>query len=333
MEEVNFSQKIIIDSGKNLKIDLENYLENIFSLDNVDFVPYYLDNQFPGNRGGNSYVLKLVKAQEYNEDDGYPETPDMVIKICKFWKGKKNEHDRSQLFEREILALLSCRENKLKNITNIIDFGIVNIKSQDGAIRNYRFYTMPYAKFDLYSFLEKNRLSYIEKVELCLELCSSLKQLWSLQLYHRDIKPDNILFTENEWIMADLGLFKHRDDDMEISKKFNWIGPRGWMSPEAMNRYLSEGMPWSHLFDNKIDHQSDIFQLGKVFWYIFQGNSPEGGVRRNDFFWKDERVYQIVRTMINHSKRSRYEEIENVIKDLKLVYHNLIKKGEQVFLY
>jgi serine/threonine protein kinase len=106
------------------------------------------------------------------------------------------------------------------------------------------------------------------------------------------------------------------------------IGPRGWMSPESMNKYLTEGKGFEHSFPCKIDHQSDIFQLGKVFWYIFQHNAPIGSVKESDFKIRNSKVYSIIKTMLNHSKSKRYKTIDEVIKLLKAEETKLLKTLE-----
>lgn len=333
MEEINIKlPKTITTQSNKLKFNLENYEENVFTLNGTDYIPYYLDNSRPGNKGSNGYVLKLVEAQNLDEDDIYPEIPDLVIKICKFKKGRFSEHKKSQRFEREIDALRDCYNKKLPNLINIINFGIISIDDFKGNSSNYRYYTMEYADKDLSVFLEENNLDLVERLQLSIDICSSLRQLWSLGYYHRDIKPDNILFIENTWMLSDLGLSEHRSKDF-LDDDAEWIGPRGWMSPESMNKFLTENKPWYSLHNCKIDHQSDIFQIGKVLWYILQGNSPQGGIKRQDFYWKNESIYQILRTMLNNSKEKRIKTIDEIISMLEKVKNKEIKEGKSKYLY
>ncbi len=333
MESVIFPKTIIIDSTKAIVIDLSNPFTNIIKIDNVDYIPYYLDNQNPGNKGANSNIIKLVNAQYFDKDEGYPKTPDLILKICKKWHSKIIEDNRSAMFKREIDALIRCNLIEMSNVVKIINYGRIHIKTFKGHDKEYWFYTMPWAPFDLTSYLELINPGILDKVDLCIELCNSLNQLFSLDYYHRDIKPDNILFTEDQWVISDLGLIENRLEDIEELKKAQWIGPRGFMSPEAMNKFLCDKTPWEGLFNRKIDHQSDIFQLGKVFWYIFQGNTPEGAIRRKDFLIKHDGIYQIIRRMINHKKSSRYYHIKDVIIDLKKVSYNFLLRGEPLRLY
>lgn len=88
-----------------------------------------------------------------------------------------------------------------------------------------------------------------------------------------------------------------------------------------MNKYLSEGVAGKN-FDCTIDHQSDLFQLAKVFWYILQGNAPIGCIKECDFLLKNSSLYSLIRQMLNHSKRKRPTSIDAVISDL----HKIVNK-------
>jgi serine/threonine protein kinase len=61
-----------------------------------------------------------------------------------------------------------------------------------------------------------------------------------LGYYHRDLKPDNILISDNTWKIGDLGLVSRRNNEFNLDKVAALIGPRGWYSPEALNKYLTE---------------------------------------------------------------------------------------------
>ncbi|MBK9582418.1 MAG: protein kinase [Saprospiraceae bacterium] len=185
----------------------------------------------------------------------------------------------------------------------------------------HRFYTMEYAPFDLKTFIEINHMTvdYDFKLNLCLSLAKGLEELRRLDYYHRDIKPDNIFFIDGDWKIGDLGLIAERNKQFEIDKVAETIGPRGWMSPESMNKYLTEGKGFPNLYDCIIDHRSDIFQLGKVFWYIFNFNAPIGCIKPVDMHFKDNDIYPIMRRMLNHNKKKRFSTIEDVITELKRI--------------
>ena len=150
--------------------------------------------------------------------------------------------------------------------------------------------------------------------------------LHSIGYVHCDIKPDNIFMVEGVWKIGDLGLLDENGNRNPLDDIAEPIGPRGWMSPEAMNKYMTEAKDFAYKYDCKIDHQSDIFQLGKVFWYIFQHNVPIGCIKEADFKIKaSHKIYPLLRTMLNHSKEKRFKRIEEVTKLLRPVEVELLK--------
>lgn len=312
--------------------ELLNILEpksNLISINNTEYFFKYMDDSGK-NKGGNSIILKLYESQNIDIDNIIYEEPDLIIKILKFKKAYKPifEKKSEKRFKREIKALIDCKNANFQNIINIFHQGICKIfNPETGYYDEYLYYTMEYAQYDLKSYVEANhsKLYIDEKLSLCISLAEGLNELESLGYFHRDIKPDNIFMTGYEWKIGDLGLLSDRNDSNEIDDEAEAIGPRGWMSPESMNKYLTEGKGFMNNFNCKIDHQSDIFQLGKVFWYIFQHNAPIGSIKEGDFKIKHSQIYSVIKTMLNHSKSKRYRSINEVIKLLRIVQAQLLK--------
>lgn len=306
----------IVDS-KFQSIDISNPIENIITINNIDY--YFIPLSENGNKGGNSIILKLYETQDFDIDDLNYDIPDKVIKISKY-PLRNNPNKPNQRFQREIEALNRCAESGHQNIITTYENGVCKIFDiRKNNYIKYQFYTMEFAEYDLKSFIEKYHkiLGIDEKIELCISLSEGLKELNQLGYYHRDLKPDNIFITEkNKWKIGDLGLLENRQIE-SIDTVAEFIGPRGWISPEAMNKYLCENKEFSFNHNCAIDHQSDIFQLGKIFWYIFQYNAPIGTVKENDFLIKNSMLFSIIKTMLNHSKKKRYKNIEEVIFLLK----------------
>jgi non-specific serine/threonine protein kinase len=194
------------------------------------------------------------------------------------------------------------------------------VKKEGGKGPTYLFpfYTMDYASGDLKNYLENNDIPFGNRIDLCLQIANGLKELKDIGYYHRDLKPDNILMFDDTWKIGDLGLIAFRDKDNIYDKKNDFIGPKGWLSPEAMNKYLQSDNN-KYKFDCNIDHQSDVFQLGKVFWYILQGNAPIGNIRRSDFFDGHDDIYSVLKYMLNHSKKKRPISIDYVINELSRI--------------
>jgi serine/threonine protein kinase len=87
---------------------------------------------------------------------------------------------------------------------------------------------------------------------------------------------------DGKWKMGDLGLIKFRDEDIKIDSLKDRIGPFGYYSPEAVNYGLNLRKDEDNGFFCHIDDKSDIYQLGLVFWYIFNQQIPTGQVIADD---------------------------------------------------
>jgi serine/threonine protein kinase len=220
--------------------------------------------------------------------------------------------------------LYRAKERGFPNIIEIENDGIVEI---NGNL--FPYYTMEKADTDLKEcLLYETQFDIQEKFNLCKNIFFAIKQLHSLGIYHRDIKPDNVFMFEstNEgdnakkftWKLGDLGLISERDKDYDdLGER---IGPFGWISPEAMNKFLTERAKLHH--DCKIDEKSDIFQLGELFWFIFMLNSPIGQIYSDDFNCDTDNAdefFETIKTMLSHQKAKRFtvREVENKLLELE----------------
>lgn len=295
--------------------------ENVIEYDGSVFYLKYLSSDIKGSKGGNSSVFVL-----YSKDQDIDEK---IIKISNYFRPHRNTPDhikrRYGRFINEIQVLNELKDKGKSNIIEIIFNGEVTI---DG--HSFPYYVMEKADTDLRDyFLSKKEVDSQERVKFCINVFDAIKELHSEGYYHRDIKPDNIfLFYEDGgeeerlvWKIGDLGLVSSRDKDYDdLGEK---IGPFGWLSPEAVNKFLTEKAGLG--FDCAIDGKSDIFQLGKLFWFIFQGNVPIGQIEFEDFICEVEHkeiLFELIRQMLTYSKVKRIgvEGLDPFVGDLKLAF-------------
>jgi serine/threonine protein kinase len=277
----------------------------------------YLKEGYSASKGGNSSVFRLVSRNG-----------DFAEKIIKFSKypvafalsdeelGKLNEGKRRSAlrqikgyarFAQEIGALYQAKDNEMHNIVEIEFDGIHDFKGV-----SIPYIVMEKADTDLKDYMLSNKnLDVQEKIKICVEIMKAVKQLHGKTIYHRDIKPDNILLFNTgvsgiaTWKISDLGLISKKGE-RELDDIGEKVGPIGWLSPEAMSKHLTEEVNFGH--DCVIDDSSDIFQLGKVFWFVFQCNIPIGQIMLEDFmeeFADKEYVFDIIRHMLQYSKKRR----------------------------
>lgn len=307
--------------------------ENPITIDGVDYYMGYLDAEMEGNKGGNSYVYKLYLVEEYENGN---ETPVSIIKISRNKESYYRKENRprteiykNQRFRREVAALQRCKEKHILDVIEIYESGNIYFEKEakhgKKSYQSYPFYTMEVADCDLKSYMEKKfqEMELVDKVAICIDIARAIAGLLSLEYYHRDLKPDNIFVVDGHFKVGDLGLISKRNEDYD--KKGDFIGPKGWTTPEAMNKYLTEEKCYGD-FDVTIDHQSDIFQLGMIFWYVMQGNAPIGEYGLDDFKIKRDDLYNLIRHMLNHSKSHRVKNVSEVIAELERIQKKLISE-------
>ncbi|MFF2788157.1 serine/threonine-protein kinase [Streptomyces sp. NPDC058049] len=99
-------------------------------------------------------------------------------------------------------------------------------------------------------------------------LASALAEIHRAGLIHRDLKPDNVLLTEDGVRVIDLGIARATEGEAESDSgltRTGWvIGSPSFMSPEQ-----AESKP--------LTPASDVFSLGSMLVMAFTGSSPFAG--------------------------------------------------------
>ena len=294
--------------GENIVLSTDR-TKNYITYEKNQFKLISLSSTIQGSRGANSNVFILRDPQEIYED--------RAIKICKSAKesGRPKDIGRLRRFGREIEALRITKKKYF--VVEYFFDGEIQINK-----RTYRYYVMEKGSSDLKEYIQNNILTIDDKILLCKQVLQALYELHELGIYHRDIKPDNYFFIGDTWKIGDLGLIRYRHEDHSVDDPNDFIGPRGWVSPETMNKFLTFERDMEFSFDCNIDNISDVFQLGNLFWFIFQGNVPIGRIRRKDFRLKYDDIYSVLICMINHSKEKR-PQIEILRKELTRIFDKI----------
>jgi serine/threonine protein kinase len=184
-----------------------------------------------------------------------PDGRDVAIKIL-----HKNEGEVLARFERERRLLASLGE--AEGFVPLLD---------TGATENGPYLVMPLVPGGtLREKLEAGPLGIDETVELGRRLAFALGEAHARGIVHRDMKPENILFTaEGLPLAADLGLAKHFDDrqpgasqSVSLSREGTFRGTAGYMAPE-------------HMADAKsAAPAADVFALGVILYECLAGEPP-----------------------------------------------------------
>jgi serine/threonine protein kinase len=285
--------------------------KNFLSISGKDRFLVELGTGAGTGKGKNSSVYRAVDP---NGDD-----EDLIIKFCQYHnliRGTLAEEKRRR-FIREIDAVKLATSLKCdKYLIGVVNDGYYPL-SPDCAIP---YYVMEEADFDLGDYLEKTELSVQQKLLLFFKIMKAMQALHSINLYHRDLKPDNIFSVDGEWKLGDLGFASFRDDDLMFDGFNQKIGPAGLMSPEATNKLLANRNYPNFGGDCDIDAKSDVYQLGNIFWFIMQGDIPTGQLLMDDYRGEDPEVYEkILYPMLQHAK-SRRPSILDVLQHCEPIF-------------
>jgi len=120
---------------------------------------------------------------------------------------------------------------------------------------------------NLKQLLKNHTLTVEEAVHIMLQILKGLSFAHRMASVHRDLKPENILFTSNGVAkITDWGIGKF----MASVGKSQSVGIKGTLDYCAPEQYNKRQF-------GKVDWQTDIFQMGVMFYEMFTGENPFAG--------------------------------------------------------
>ena len=158
--------------------------------------------------------------------------------------------------QREIEAMLRCKHDNIARLLSVDRY------EYEGSV----LVTLTEEFLPGGTLTQKGQISKNECLRIGAQLIGAIGHIADLELVHRDIKPDNIMFREDQRtpVLTDFGVAR---DLMDSSLTPSWA-PRGpgtpfFSSPEQLNNQKS-----------LIDWRSDQFALGVVLAYVVLGAHP-----------------------------------------------------------
>ena len=155
-------------------------------------------------------------------------------------------------FKREAQAAASLLGENIVNIYDVVDDG------------RYHFIVMELVDgITLKEYIRiKGKLDITEGVSIAIQVARALKTAHAQHIVHRDIKPQNILITDDSKVkVADFGIARAVS---EQTVNANAIGSVHYISPEQAR-------------GGRCDARSDIYSLGITMYEMFTGRVPFTG--------------------------------------------------------
>jgi len=280
---------------------------------------------FPGSVGGPAPRVGTLFAGRYDIESelgaggmgivykAYDRTLDDAVAI-KVLRSEALAQDAT-LADRFKQEIRLARKITHKNILRTHDFG-----ETDGM----RYLSMEYVRgITLKHLLSQNRLlPTAAGLRIARQICSGLAAAHAAGVIHRDIKPQNILIEPNGAVkIMDFGIAR-LSEDKGLTATGIVVGTPDYISPEQ-----AKGAA--------LDHRTDIYSTGIVFYEIFSGTLPFEGDSALGVVLKhiqeeppaietknpeiDPKIARIVMKSIEKDPDKRYQSMTELSRDLSEV--------------
>jgi len=163
-----------------------------------------------------------------------------------------------------------------------------------------RFLVMPLCECNLEEKLRYESVSPAEKLKLALDISHGLSEWHSkTRKAHRDIKPKNVLLSDDRALLSDMGITSLLISDRPRDR----IGDVITRAPEGF------------LDGNNQDMRSDIYSLGATLTYLFSGATPHQDPKALKRV--PRRVRKVLKKCLEVNPKDRYHDAVEVHSALK----------------
>jgi len=224
--------------------------------------------------------------------------------------------DEKQRFIHEAKAASSLDHHNICAIHEIDE-------TEDGQL----FISMAcYEGVTLQSKIEEGILRIEEAANIAIQIAKGLAKAHEKEIVHRDVKPANIMLTSDGVVkILDFGLAK-LSTQTKLTKESTTLGTVSYMSPEQAK---GEG----------VDHRTDIWSLGVVFYEMITGETPFKGDYDQAVVYSilneepkslgelnkgaPSKLQSIINKCLHKDPDLRYQNVQELIDDLQPSTTNL----------
>jgi serine/threonine protein kinase/tetratricopeptide (TPR) repeat protein len=179
--------------------------------------------------------------------------------------------------------------------------------------------------------IHEGSLGVEEATKIAIQVGEALREAHQKGIVHRDIKSENIIISTSGKIkIIDFGVAKLQGSTEQPEENLR-IGTMAYMSPEQ-------------IWGKEVDHRTDIWSLGIVWYEMLAGERPFKGEYEESLVYSilnadpmsisalhpdvPEMASRIVQKALAKDMRERYQAIESFIEDLKTMFHTLTSLPE-----
>lgn len=276
---------------------------------NIQWKRYEFDNSFTTDSGavykfsrfiasgGNSIIYEVMDEREEKT---------YALKFLKFLNQKDDFNKEIELMREFSAPGYIDNFITLYATGNLVGYQTTKgrKKTRTGETINIPFFLMDRADDQtIKDYLCQEKLSEKEEQEIfpyIQKLAESLKMIHEKNYVHRDIKPKNILMHGTIPKIADFGLMVQENTCLD--KK----APKFWPTPEYIS-LCDDTEHCSHM-------ETDIFQLGCIFYFLYTGKYPIGIVNINEI--NGYKMEKVIKKMLSYSKNDRYRNGSELYSDI-----------------